>query len=247
VVNLAPSLAEQDESEREHLLGMSCEDVVEVKASDEARRTSHMPDDNECEVRVHYHAVPPSLLIALETLANQTGRSRSVIEKCLTHHMVALASCLPAMSQCAEQYTDILALNGRYGGLTDIVEQMKVAQFAYQSERAKEGQLRSIRKFMAAFTTSARGLAIGNSQVIAGLLCWSLTTTNDERLLGIVRELKPEVHHFFRYVHERSFDMGAYWQKAQSRLDGSAVAGPADYAPGWDPIGNLWTSLEPKL
>jgi len=206
------------ETEQDLLLRMSCEEVIDLKAGSESRRTFNMQDENESVARVRFRVSPSSLIVAIDALASSKNCGRFLVEKCLLHHGVALLSTIPEVGVIRQQYTDILMLGAKYGGITNIIEQITVAQYGHVSVRNRQGEFHGASKLVSALSSNCTGLAISRCQIVAVVLAWSLTTAVSDNLKGIVDELTPEVDQFKQYIQERSFDMKAYWEKAQSRL-----------------------------
>jgi len=216
-VSLSPS-SFTDESEQDRLIALSCEEVVDFKVSQESARTLQMAEECECEGRVNYRSVPAGLLQALDALAQHKSRSRRLVTKCLAHHAVALMSTFKEIDEINRIYKEILALHGRCGKLTSLLEQMDNQQFLCLNERPVKGEFRAAGKLISYFSDRASGLGIDTSTFMSIGFEWSLTTSQSDNLIGAVRELHPGVADFRQYVFERSVLMRAYKAIANSRI-----------------------------
>jgi len=182
-----------------------------------------MSREDDCVAQVSYRVAPSGLVVSLDTLAGIKSRSRTLVMKCLAHHGLAWLDDLSGATELSRKYSEILMLNGRYGGLTDIVEQVRLPQYRYNSDRAGSGHFHASSKLVSAYGGYAAGLAIGVSSLMAVCYAWSLTTAADPDLVGVVGELRPEVEFFKRYVNERCIILDAYWRIARGRLDGTSA------------------------
>jgi hypothetical protein len=207
------------DTEQDKLIDMTCEQVIDYKVKEELQRTEHMPFDEDCEVRVFFRSVPSGLLVALNTLANYKSRGRFVVMKCLAHHGLALLSTLDGVKESNKQYCDIMELNGRCGGLTDLIEEIDIQHYAHSNSRGKRGEFRAAQVLVSAYCSYAKGLSISPSSLMAVCYAWSLTTSTDTAVSGVIDALRPEVEYFKRYACERVVFMEAYWKIAQMRLD----------------------------
>jgi hypothetical protein len=208
------------DTERSQLLDLTCEQVLELKAKEEMQRTEHMARDEDCEARVFFRCAPAGLLVALRILSDHKARGKFLVMKCLAHHGLALLSTLEGVREANKQYRNMLILNGKYGGLTDLIEQIDIQQYRHKSATEQRGELRAARELLSAYSAYAKGLSINASALLAECLAWSLTTSDDSALVGMMNELRPGVDHFKRYINERIILLQAYWEISQLRVNG---------------------------
>lgn len=217
-VDLAPSAAVSS-TEAEMLLGMTCEDVVNYKAREEAKRTARLDSDSECEGRVPLESPPANLVVALDVAAQLFGRSRRLVEKCLIYQGCALLLSIPEVVAVNKKFCAVQGAQGTYGGLSDLVEQLRATPYRPHGERVGRVDFHGARKVISKIEIECAGLGMTNGALIASALMLSLTTTENPDLVGAVRDVMPEVDHFIQYVRERSYDLDSCWRKVQSRLD----------------------------
>ncbi len=217
-VSISPS-SFTDESEQDRLIALSCEEVIEFKIPQEAKRTTQMTEDVECEGRVYFRSVPAGLLQALDAISLHKNRSRRLITKCLSHQAVALMTTMREINEINRLYNEIVALHGRKGGMSSLLEQIDNQQFRCLNERSGKGEFRAAEKLILYFSDRAKGLGIDAATFFSVGLAWSLTTAQDDSLVGAVDELNPTLVDFRQYVFERSTLMRAYKTIANSRVN----------------------------
>lgn len=216
-VSINPS-SFSDETEQDKLVAMSCEEVIDFKVPQEIKRALQMSEEVECEGRVYFRSVPAGLLQALDAVSLHKNRSRRIITKCLAHQAVALMSTMKEIDEINRLYTEIVALHGRHGGLSSLLEQIDNQQFLCLNERVSKGEFRAAEKLILYFGDRANGLGIDTSTFFSVGLSWALTTAQDDNLIGAVDDLHPTLVDFRQYVFERSILMRAYKTIANSRI-----------------------------
>ncbi len=215
IVSIAPSSCRND---TEGTVNVTCEDIVSERAAQERRRNLQTVGD-EAETRVRYRTTPFILLPLLAAFCDSGPVSdRRVITKCLSHHLIALLEDIPELPAISRMKSGLIRLNGKHGGLSDLIDQVDTPTYRFATPRDKPGEFRSVEvitKRLSALV-SGSGIAV-NTAFSIGLLL-TLSTTKRQCLLGITAEASAEIERFKQFLDERVTLLSAYSDIAGRRL-----------------------------
>jgi len=216
-ISISPT--EIRKTDRERLLSQTCEQVIAQRAGEEAKRNDRMADNNENVGKQPMSSPPRRLMVALDVIHDTSGRSVSLIEKCLIHLGDALLSTIPEIKKTAGQYSELVALEGTNGELDDIIEQVKKDHYTVMGTPVKRRvNFVGAKKVISSINEQCKGLGLPMGMSVAMALMLAISTTNDETIAGTANGLIPEIDMFLRYVRERNHDMDAFYKKAHERL-----------------------------
>ena len=202
----------------DELISRAAEEVVDYLVKVESERTDRTEPDEEREVRVEYRTTQRDINAGIESLAGIKERSIVLVVKCLSPAGVCQLSKVPGLTAINKQYADLVLLNGRHGGLTDIVNQAKIAQYVPGDLENSRGAFRMAKKTKGAYGELTVGTGVDLCHMVVLGIGMVLSNTKETDLVGISGCMKKEIDMFMRYIRDRAILMDAYWRIALEHL-----------------------------
>jgi len=196
----------------------TAEEVVDYLVKVESKRTDRTEPDEEREVKVEYRTASRDINAGIESLAGIKERSVVLITKCLSPAGVCQLQKIPGLTAINKQYSELVQLNGRHGGLTDIVNQAKIAQYVPTDLVNSRGSFRMAKKTKNDYVKLTVGTGVDLCHMVVLGIGMVLRNTEEVDLVGISGCMEREVGMFVRYIRDRAIMMDAYWRVMLERL-----------------------------
>lgn len=209
----------------EELTSRTAEDVVEYLVKTESKRTDRTEPEEEREVKVEYRTVSRDISAGIESLAGIKERSFILITKCLSPAGVCHLGKVPGLTDINRRFSDLVLLNGRHGGLTDVVDQAKIAQYTPADLANSRGSFHMSKKTKGAYGELTVGTGVDLCHMVNLGIGMVLRNTEEVDLAGIASCMEREITAFVRYIRDRAILMDAYWRIALEHLRDEGVIG----------------------
>jgi len=217
-VSINPS-EHSDETERDRLLRMTCEEAIADLAQAEMARPSGLSDEANGVTRVSYRYTLQVLDSALTSISKRVGRSRRLVIQCLAHKGVVMLEEVEGLLDINQKRYDISECSGEFGGISDVENIINRAQYDFVCQSCGSGHYHMAGWLYSKYQQLTTGVGISPSRVITIGLCLAVGHTNDPKLSGVSKDMEPEVSRFRQYIKERYFVMDAYWNIVNLRID----------------------------
>lgn len=186
------------------IIELTAGDVIRMYHTQEAKRKRVTDVYGESDVAVPFRSAPEGLLEALDEIADVSGMRRSVITKCLSHHIMAWYQYLPQVSLLSRLYKSVQVQSD---GFPDIMRKVKRDDYEFVHPRAinpSVGLLRTVAYVIGYLGDISGILGIPSYKLFLTGLCWSLSTNTEGWAKDTVsRFLVPERDGVLSYLGER--------------------------------------------
>lgn len=214
--------------DKEDLSVVSLERVVEIYKTSEQNRSRRTEPDNEAEISRRVRMAPIELMSSLTVVATRLGISRSLLTKCLSHHVIdwyAYGLDIATLaSEYAAIYSDIKLAS--YTTLRIQAENPARFSFAHQPEETTTS-VATIAWVFAKMSEISELLGVDATNLLLIGFCWSLTTleNTDWDANNIRRHFRPEVRNMEVLIQDRRIDVRSLRDKYNVRHKLGVVSG----------------------
>lgn len=205
MVNLNPSHHSDDIDP----LNASMEDVVAFFIDREKRRKRDFPDDDsQKETTIGIKPVPGGLVALLDYVAYDSGVSRALITRCLSHRIAAWYESLDSIRDILPIYRDV-QLHALDGGLPDILDRIRAVTYRSSVSCYGASSFRTIAWVQARLSDLVGPLGVPIQYLFSIGLFESLVSTDSGRYKGTLDVFRRELENFTTYLGQRLIDVGS--------------------------------------
>ena len=210
------SIAPSSFSEDAGLLDMSMEDVVGLFLDREKKRAKDaMADENQQEGQIGSRVIPMGLMLAVDSACERLGTTKSLLTKCLSHHVAAWFDSLERIRKLAELFK--IARSAAYEfGYPDLYDNMR-PNYTFTNTSPRPISFKTICWVRNKLYGIAQpvGVPVGSLFIIG--LCFSLSTSEDTESRTVRKYLEAEVAQFKQHVEEQYIQISGFHDKVRLR------------------------------
>ena len=186
------------------IVDLTSGEIIRMYLSEETKRKRNADNHNDSDVAISFRTVPEGLLESLDDIHHSTGFSRSVVTKCLSHHVMAWYQSMPKVTLLTGLYKNVQL---RSDGFPDVVRKMKRDDYEFVHPRAyttSVGVLRTIAFVTGYLDDIGAILGLRPYKLLLSGFCWSLSTNTEGWSQGTISKfLSPEADSIQVYLGER--------------------------------------------
>lgn len=179
-------------------------DVVRLYLPQESKRKRNAENYGESDVAISFRSVPEGLLEALEDVHSSSSFHKSIITKCLSHHIMAWYQSMPQVTLLSYLYKTVQL---RSDGFPDVVRRMKRDDYEFVHPITYEhntGTVRTVAFVLGYLEDVSAVLGVPVFKLFLSGLCWSISTNVEGWSKdNISKFLLPEARNIQVYLDER--------------------------------------------